>query len=103
MSTISHWKPIFPPREDRHVPRVLQTAGEHHTRLPRLPDTGQCDGGDMLGILFPESKTNYNSTTSPFNNLTCVVVSEKGQVPTLGCRPSALGAQVGGLRAVQQT
>lgn len=48
---------LFPRRADRHLPRVLPTAGQHHTRLPQLPDTSQCDRGDLLGLLFPESKT----------------------------------------------
>lgn len=67
-------KSCFPRREVGHVPRVLQAAGEHHARLPRLPDADQHDSGDMFGILFQESKTNYNSTTSAY-----ATASERGQ------------------------
>lgn len=82
-------KSYFSPREVGHIPWVLQTAGEHHARLPRLPDADQRDSGDVFGILFQESKTNYNFTTP-----VCAVASERGQVRCWAadiCPPGAAG------------
>ena len=72
---------FFPRREDRHVPGLFPIAREHHTCLPRLPGTGQCDRGDVLRILLPESKRNYDFTALSFNHLARVVVSGRGRCP----------------------
>lgn len=39
---------------------MLPAARERHPHLLLLPDTGQHDCGDMLWILFPESKNYYH-------------------------------------------
>lgn len=72
-------------REDCHVPGLLPTARECHTCLRRLPGTGQRDSGDVLGVLFPESKSNSDFTALSFNR-PARVVSERGQGPGPGCR-----------------
>ena len=70
---------FLPRREDCHVPGLLPTAGEHHACLPQLPGTGQRDCGDVLRILLPESKRNFDFTALSFNHPARVVVSGRGR------------------------
>lgn len=85
---------FLPRREDRHLPGLLPNAREHHACLSRLPGTGQRDRGDVLWVLLPESKRNYDFTALSFNHPARVVVSGRGRCPwgtAALCPPWSLG------------